>query len=122
VTLVIGPWIDEVHVRYRNLGRISTLEDDACFGFEEQVAGRAAEQSPRHKTIASEDMSGIELLLEVPLATRAPKLPVEDIHLLGFRCEDVLVPLDKSPSELRIHLLEDSHKSRIAEAWHSKHS
>ena len=81
-------YLDFLH---RNLGRAPTFKNDVGMWIEQEAARRATEKSSRNHGIGvTESVTPVELFLQVPLASRAPELPVESIKTFGLGSENIL--------------------------------
>ena len=86
----------------RHLGRVAELYDDVRVRVEQEATVRAAQECLGQNCATCEGSSGIELLLELAVASGAAELPVEDVVGCHSWCELVLVSFDATAGELGI--------------------
>jgi len=97
-----------------HLCRATAFQDDVGMGIDKVPADGTAKKSSCDQGIrVTEGMSAIELFLQVSLASRATKLPIESPERLGFGIESIFVPFNGFPGENRIELFVNGHGQKI---------
>ncbi len=95
---------------------VALLEYDSGLWVDEVAADVTAEKSPGEQVFSpfGEAGTGVVLLLELPAPVRAGELSMECVLFSAFGGENIVVPLDSSSSDFRIHLNERTHAATVA--------